>query len=33
MRAAVQMMGSVSRNELVNLMAAASAAAMGTETG
>jgi short-subunit dehydrogenase len=33
MRAAVQMMGSVSRNELVDLMAAASAAAMGTETG
>jgi short-subunit dehydrogenase len=33
MRAAVQMMGSVSRNELVNLMVAASAAAMGTENG
>jgi hypothetical protein len=32
MRAAMQGMGSLSRNELVNLMKAASAAAMGTET-
>ncbi len=32
MRAALQMAGSLSRNEVVNLMAAASAAAMGTET-
>ena len=31
-RASMQMMGSLSRNELVNLMKAASAAAMGTET-
>jgi hypothetical protein len=32
MRAAMQGMGSLSSNELVNLMKAASAAAMGTET-
>ena len=32
MRAAMQGMGSLSRNELVNLMKAASVAAMGTET-
>ena len=33
MRAAMQMLGSLTRNQAVNLMAQASAAAMGTDPG